>query len=207
MNIIIQKTNTMRSIISILILSLFLSVHLSGQSSGSCYVRTRTMLNSSGNSYMESLQYVDGLGRLAQTNLKRQSGDGDKDIVTLLQYDSYNRKSKEWIPTAIANDGNWVEDLSLFNHSEDSYPYSTNLYAGGPLNLPSEQYGAGENWYKAGRSFKADYSYNSSTEEAFLCAHYAIDTNGRLICNGNYESYTLDVTTSERKKPTKATQI
>ena len=197
MNIIIQKTNTMRSIISILILSLFLSVHLSGQSSGSCYVRTRTMLNSSENSYMESLQYVDGLGRLAQTNLKRQSGDGDKDIVTLLQYDSYNRKSKEWIPTAIANDGNWVEDLSLFNHSEDSYPYSTNLYAGGPLNLPSEQYGAGENWYKAGRSFKADYSYNSSTEEAFLCAHYAIDTNGRLICNGNYESYTLDVTIYE----------
>ncbi|WP_456318697.1 DUF6443 domain-containing protein, partial [Bacteroides salyersiae] len=112
-------------------------------------------------------------------------------------YDSYNRKSKEWIPTAIANDGNWVEDLSLFNHSEDSYPYSTNLYAGGPLNLPSEQYGAGENWYKAGRSFKADYSYNSSTEEAFLCAHYAIDTNGRLICNGNYESYTLDVTIYE----------
>lgn len=46
-------------------------------------------------------------------------------------------------------------------------------------------------------SFKADYSYNSSTEEAFLCAHYAIDTNGRLICNGNYESYTLDVTIYE----------
>ena len=157
MNIIIQKTNTMRSIISILILSLFLSVHLSGQSSGSCYVRTRTMLNSSENSYMESLQYVDGLGRLAQTNLKRQSGDGDKDIVTLLQYDSYNRKSKEWIPTAIANDGNWVEDLSLFNHSEDSYPYSTNLYAGGPLNLPSEQYGAGVKlgklWFRYARAY------------------------------------------------------
>lgn len=151
------------------------------------------MLNSTGDSYMESLQYADGLGRLSQTNLKHQSGDGNKDIVTLLQYDSYDREYKKWIPTAIANDGNWVGDLSLLNHPEDSHPYSMTLYAGGPLSLLSEQYDAGQNWYMKDRSKSMIYTYNSTTDKAFQCVHYSINANGNLMRNGYYESCRLDV--------------
>ena len=107
------------------------------------------MLNATGSNAIDIPQYTDGLGRVVQTNLKRWSGDSNNDMVKRVEYDAYNRLYKEWTPAAIANDGNMVSDLSLFDIPFDAAPYSMQTYTGGPMDLPKVWFGAAYAWHAA----------------------------------------------------------
>lgn len=174
-----------------LLVLLVLSPALPAQIPTSNYVRTRTMLDDT--DFMETIKYVDGLGRPTQTNHKGQSGDGSKDIVTLTQYDELGRPWKEWIPTAIAGNGDEVTNLSDFTNSQDTHPFSLKIYGYGQMNRLVEEYGAGQSWHNAGKKTRMVYGFNSTTVDNRRCRHYKLNTNGDLVLDGYYQDMVLEV--------------
>ena len=61
----------MKKALFILLVHLFTLSPCWCQSSGTNYIRTRTMLNATGSKAREITQYTDGVGRVVQNNLKR----------------------------------------------------------------------------------------------------------------------------------------
>lgn len=175
-----------------LVVWILFSMQLLAQSSGSNYVRTRTMLDASTGRSMETICYVDGLGRPNQVNFKNQSGDGSKDIITVTQYDRCGRLWKEWMPMAQANNGNEVPDPSSLCGPDEGSPYSLTQYGFGFLNLVTRKYGAGERWHSSGKCAKIDYRLNSQ-EKKYCCRYYKVVDN-TLILDGNYSNDVLRIT-------------
>ncbi len=102
---------------------------------------------------IESVQYIDGLGRSLQNVLVRQGGNKE-DIIKYLEYDSYGRQIKDYLPYAsLSNDGLYStsalsETQSFYN---DKYgitlnPYSEKGFESSPLNRALEQAAPGGSW-------------------------------------------------------------
>ena len=82
------------------------------------YIRTRNYTNESGTTYLDQLQYFDGLGRFVQTVHKAVTPGTDiaarKDLVILQEYDTLGREDKAWLPAVVSgNNGAYVapEDI------------------------------------------------------------------------------------------------
>lgn len=85
-----------RYIILIIFTLLFcISPALFSQSSDQNYIVKRVMLDKNGVSYIDKIDYFDGLGRPMQTVMKGISPSG-KDIVTLQEYDALGRAWRSW---------------------------------------------------------------------------------------------------------------
>ncbi len=121
-----------------------------------------------------SYTYYDGLGRPKQSVAVSASFD-QNDIVTPFVYDLFGREAVKYLPyEATTNDGfyksNAVADQSTFYSNpptgviRDITPYTTPLYEPSPLNRPIGQYGAGNDWYGAGKKQTMAYRSNNANE-------------------------------------------
>ncbi|MDR1737214.1 MAG: DUF6443 domain-containing protein, partial [Candidatus Symbiothrix sp.] len=159
------------------------------------YITTRTMLNATGTSAIETVRYFDGLGRLVETVAKGITPDG-QDLVSYQTYDACGRDDKAYLPRKAAqNSGNYME-FSTFNalpkniYQYDEKPYAQTVYEPSPLNRVVEQYGAGADWYAHSKSIKTAYLSNNGSNS---CAYYYV-SGDNLVKNGNYASNQLYVT-------------
>jgi RHS repeat-associated protein len=134
-----------------------------------------------------TIQYFDGLGRPSQSVQKAITPAG-ADLVSGIVYDDYGREKQKWLPGAVSgNNGAYVSDFgtaSISTNGNDS-SYATTEYEASPLNRVTGQYGAGADWYVAGKKKSIEYTTNGSDVKLFT-----VD-NDQLKCSGTYGAATL----------------
>lgn len=169
------------------------------------YIHTRTMTNESGSTYLDYIDYFDGLGRLTQSVQAGITPTG-KDLITLQQYDDYDRESNTWLPASVSyNYGAYLSPSSLMSlvistYSNDQKPYTLPIYEATPLNRIREQYGPGSDWHNNNKAVRSSYFPNISSVDTLNCINYTISesssTDTLITINrvGNYSTNTLFVT-------------
>ncbi len=129
---------------------------------------------------IESITYVDGLGRTDQVIQVGASPNG-KDLVQAVVYDAFGRESKKYLPyagsgstgTYYTNEtqvSNWTQHYGI---AEDDFAYSETVFENSPLNRVLVQGAAGADWQPtyssgipsfSGHTVKLEYATNTSTE-------------------------------------------
>ncbi|WP_394748247.1 fibronectin type III domain-containing protein [Spongiimicrobium salis] len=124
---------------------------------------------------IENISYLDGVGRGRQEIAIKQ-GANDKDIITPMEYDSFGRQLKEYLPytgetargalqgATVAEDGGeayytsrYAADLDL----QAPNAHSEVLIENSPLNRPLKQAAPGESW-KMGSGHEIEFAYRAS---------------------------------------------
>ncbi len=135
---------------------------------------------------MQTINYVDGLGRPSQTIQVKGNPDASKDLVQLFTYDTYGREAKKYLPyVSESGDGSFKSNagnagfgvFSFYNPSGSSgsqlpngiprivAPFAETRFEASPLNKVIEQGAPGDTWQiSQGHTVKADYSFNSLNE-------------------------------------------
>jgi RHS repeat-associated protein len=173
---------------------------------------------------MQSIQYVDGLGRPIQT-IQVQGSPFGYDVVMPQAYDQYGREVTKYLPyvPVSGTTGNYrpnavTTDQGAFYTSPPSgvsavtTPYAQTAFDNSPLNRPVEQGAPGVPWQLTGVSggghtVKMVYTVNNSTSFATdsvngrqVAMYYCIinSNNSRtLVANGYYPANTSTVTVSK----------
>ena len=178
---------------------------------------------------MQTVQYFDGLGRPLQTVQTKGSPGADKDIVIPVEYDSYSREVKKYLPYASTSkdDSYKVNGLSAqgsFYQSPPSgvptipNPYAQTVFESSPLNRVLEPGAPGNPWQpynaslsESGHTVKQEYSTNTATGDRSVQLFQAdvVTTNGqthkrRLSSSGNYEASQLYLTITKDENWTQA---
>lgn len=166
------------------------------------YVMSRTYTQANGSDSRVNIDYFDGLGRLSNSVRVGASPSG-LDIVTRQDYDSFGRRSREWLPRLSGySNGKYLmpkefESLSSDIYNQDTHPYSMPVYESSPLNRVVEQYGPGQDWYSKGASVSTAYKANVAGNAVLNCKLYVVggtSQNPTLLQSGNYATGELYVT-------------
>lgn len=157
-------------------------------SSNKNYIHTRTFTNEEGRSWIDNIQYFDGLGRLTQAVQKDNITKGT-DLITLQEYDNFGRESNTWLPSAIkGNNGAYINPNIVKEKAQkannDLKPYNVPIYEQSPLNRIIEQYGEGEDWHNNKKSIKTNYTTNNGTSGELSCAMFSVD--GEKVKKNNF---------------------
>ena len=172
------------------------------------YICTRTMTNREGTTFVEKMQYFDGLGRPMENVQCKASPEG-LDLITFQEYDSYGRESNSWLPrVGIDGSGNFIslnqfQELSPDIYDNDAKAYMTPIYEESPLKRITEQYGAGEDWRNHHKSVKTSLMTNIVGNDTLNCLLFKVDSeweNDTILTlrrEGDYESRQLFVTRTE----------
>ncbi|WP_418639271.1 DUF6443 domain-containing protein [Winogradskyella sp.] len=134
------------------------------------------------NDKIESITYIDGLGRPAQQVAIRAGGNSE-DIITHIAYDEFGRNAKEYLPySSTADIGSYridaLSDTYTFYDAakyetdfpsmlpvNDINPYSEKEFDNSPLNRVMKQAAPGEDWKMGnGHEIKMNYQTNMATE-------------------------------------------
>jgi len=132
---------------------------------------------------MQSVQYIDGLGRPLQTVQVEGSPNGN-DVVQPFAYDIYGREVAKYLPyvPTTGNDGSYrtsaiSTQASFYSASPsgvlaNSYPFDSVRFEPSPLNRPVEQGAPGATWQLtgsgvsgSGHTVKMGYGLNPASEE------------------------------------------
>ncbi len=135
---------------------------------------------------MQTVQYIDGLGRPLQTVKVKGSPDASKDIVQAFYFDDNGRESKKYLPyVPDSGDGSYHYDAThpgtgVMNFYAPSGSAGTQLpngiariispqaesrFESSPFNRIVEQAAPGEAWQlSSGHTVKIAYSFNSLNE-------------------------------------------
>ncbi|WP_324758068.1 DUF6443 domain-containing protein [Sphingobacterium thalpophilum] len=149
-----------------------------------------------------SVNFFDGQGRLIQI-LEKGASPSKKDIIRLVGYDTYGRKSENWLPVESSSaKGTYnlpsAVRTAAISFYADSVPYSRPVYEKDPRQKNIQNFGPGREWKVNGRSNSLDSYTNTgvSVQDRFTCIKYMIEA-GRVKKNGFWLSGDLSVT--ERK--------
>ena len=166
-------------------------------SSNRNYILTQTMLDNTGNLSFNKIDYYDGLGRPSEMVMHNAS-PGQKDIVTLQEYDEVGRLLNSYIPSPVSTaNGSYVEKTTFKAKSNsfhgDAYAYEKTVYEASPLDRITDKYGAGAAWHTGEKRVTTNHFVNSSSEE-LSCALYAVASSNSLQRKGLYAAGELSVT-------------
>ncbi|MDD4191170.1 MAG: DUF6443 domain-containing protein, partial [Mangrovibacterium sp.] len=165
------------------------------------------------------MEYYDGLGRLAQVNDYLASGNGTKDIITPVVYDTYGRQAKEYLSFASTQNMAWHTNpvatsnwSSYYDPSDLSYTYGEKMFDNSPLNRVMEQSAPGYSWRTgSGHTLKYDYGTNAAGDVII----FVIDNStGLLVLRTNvyysagslYKTTTWDENTTVKSSATNRTE-
>ncbi|WP_321515396.1 DUF6443 domain-containing protein [Marinifilum fragile] len=129
---------------------------------------------------MESITYVDGLGRTDQVIQVGASPNGNN-LVQPVVYDAFGREAKKYLPFASNSSSreyypneteisNWTKH---YGSIQDDYAYSETVFENSPLNRVLVQGAPGSDWQPtysggnpsfSGHTVKLEYTTNTSTE-------------------------------------------
>ena len=136
----------------------------------------------------QSVTYFDGLGRPVQTTAINQ-GDADGvttniDIITPIEYDSFGRQVKEYLPYPSTNTTTSYARITMatsitsltgvYNtakYENTTNPFSEKRFEASPLNRVLEQAGPGNDWALANtkkNTIKLNYQINTTTDAVKL---------------------------------------
>ena len=186
----------MKKFTTTLIASLCLMGTAQAQDSGQNYVMKRMMLNTSATSYIDNIQYYDGLGRPFQSVERAYKGGTQTGsiLATLQEYDTMGRESNTWLPIGIT--GSYLAPAAfrsnaLGSYGSDARPYSQSVYESSPLDRLTENYRPGSAW--STKPARVEYAVNT-TASPYNCIRYSVSSADALVSNGNYAKGTLRVT-------------
>ena len=157
------------------------------------------MLNAANTSYVDNINYYDGIGRPLQTvEMATKSGTQTGSILaTLQEYDDAGRETNSWLPTPIT--GTYLAASSFKTRAQgtsgysDANPYNQVNYEASPLNRVSSQYGAGAAWYTNSKAVKTEYLLNQASGVQ-ACKYYYLSSNVLAGGSAYYAANTLKVT-------------
>ena len=138
----------MKRTFTTIIASLCLMGAAQAQDGSQNYVFRRTMLNNAESSYVDNVQYYDGLGRPFQTlerAIKENTQTGSI-LATLQEYDAVGRESNVWLPVSITSSylaPSAFKTQAPGNYGSDTHPYSRKVYENSPLDRLTESYRPG----------------------------------------------------------------
>ncbi|WP_298547118.1 DUF6443 domain-containing protein [uncultured Aquimarina sp.] len=168
---------------------------------------------------IESIGYFDGLGRAKQQIAIKASPD-ERDIVTHMEYDSYGRQAKQYLPFERQDDplGSYqavdvTTDINSYYQTKyaddftemeaaDVNAYSESIFEASPLQRMVKQGAPGKDW-KADKDSDTDHtikfgwSSNALEEVAYFSVTFSDTTNTEapsLSQNGHYNLNELYVT-------------
>lgn len=115
---------------------------------------------------MQTIQYIDGLGRPLQTVQVKGNPTGTKDMVQPVAYDALGRENVKYLPyTTASADGSYKSDalaglagtyagsaqkafydLAGQNYTAIPSPYAVSIFESSPLDRPLEQGAPGNDW-------------------------------------------------------------
>jgi len=180
----------MKKIYIILLLIFTGLAGLYSQTASQNYILTHTCTKDDGSTFLEQVQYFDGLGRPVQT-VQKGITPAKADLVTFQEYDGFGRESNAWLPAiATGNNGAYMTlatyttkaaatyNNTAYNAAADANPYSYPVYEASPLNRVLQQYGVGADWQNNGKSVKTEYTTNSGTSGALSCALITVTGTG-----------------------------
>lgn len=156
------------------------------------YKQTGAAVNDVGKVNIQ-VQYLDGIGRPSQTVSVGQSTLGT-DLVQPIEYDSYGRQSKAYLPyaagglgafhsTAITNQASfYTSNIAQIESSDLAKPYSETHLESSPLGRDLGQTAQGNN------SLSSSISYGSNVLNEVKRYDYS---SGTVTANGNYSSNRL----------------
>lgn len=152
------------------------------QTSTQNYIRTRTYTTSDAKSYLDKIDYFDGLGRPMQS-VQVQVTPNKADLISYQEYDNFGKESNTWLPTIKAGNNGVFVALANFktastatynnttqNSEADTKPYSVPVYEQSPLDRIIEQHGPGNDWYINKRSVRTSYLTNQFKASTTLIA-------------------------------------
>lgn len=172
------------------------------------YIITRTMTNKEGTSFIDKIQYFDGLGFPIET-VQRKASPLGRDLITYQEYDGLRRESNLWLPRVGTDGSGKFVALTAFQllspevYNNDTKAYVKLVYEESQLNRLVEQYGAGEEWHNHHKSTQYSLMTNVSGNDTLNCLLFKVGdefTNDTLLALkrvGNYESHQLYVTRVE----------
>ncbi|WBV58377.1 DUF6443 domain-containing protein [Chryseobacterium daecheongense] len=118
---------------------------------------------------LESVQYLDGLGRVKQVISVKSSPSG-KDMVIPVVYDQFGRKTKDYLPVPAATTNSGLQ-ASVTEGTVNSYYGVTNAFSDkelepSPLSRVFQSAMPGEEWkMNAGHTVKYSYDSNSTIDK------------------------------------------
>ncbi|MDR1154256.1 MAG: DUF6443 domain-containing protein [Bacteroidales bacterium] len=129
--------------------------------------------------YMETVEYLDGLGRSMQTVAVGASPNG-KDIVTPIVYDDFGREAQKYLPyEATGGTGAYRADAldrqydfykktngtSSASVHKNNHPYALTVFESSPLHRVTKQGSPGGDWHPDyGRCVRFWYNTNKANE-------------------------------------------
>ncbi|MEP0264176.1 DUF6443 domain-containing protein, partial [Dokdonia sp.] len=158
---------------------------------------------------IESIGYLDGLGRPIQSITVRAGGNG-QNIVTYQEYDGVGRTPKQYLPyatdTQVTNPLDFMdqEDLKIgignfYNtpkYEDTQNPYSEMVYETSPLNRVLKQGAPGNSWAVSDdtdHTIKLEYEHNVANEVRFFDVSFSGGNtqNPNLTLSGYYPTNEL----------------
>ncbi|GHN03212.1 hypothetical protein WSM22_47010 [Cytophagales bacterium WSM2-2] len=123
-----------------------------------------------------TVSYIDGLSRPTQV-LALSATPGSKDMVQPVEYDSYGRTAKDYLPYSATTNGAFqnsyvANQASFYNNSgdkvaDDANPYALAVYEQSPLGRTLEQGNVGAAWQPGTQHTKqATYSFNTGSSNS-----------------------------------------
>jgi RHS repeat-associated protein len=161
---------------------------------------------------MQTIQYIDGLGRPIQTVQVKANPDATKDVIMPVAYDAFGREAAKYLPyttgTGIAGSyrSGAVAGQSAFytvppvGVSRIDSAFSATGFEASPLNRPLAQGAPGLPWQLGAHAVKIDYTANDATAftgAGFPAKQYGVAINTgiySLVDNGTYAAGQLYVT-------------
>jgi RHS repeat-associated protein len=154
-------------------------------------------------SKVESISYIDGLGRPIQEVITKAS-PASFDIVQPIVYDQYGRQKKEYLPyvdptnnasfktNALTNQANFYNNATKV--AKTTTPFGELYFDNSPLNKVIEKTAPDTDWqYGNGHTTKIESSYNTYQEDAIIM--WELQPNGDYYSdNYYYPANTLSVT-------------
>ena len=170
--------------IYLLLALLMLSSVSRAQVSSENYILTKSVV-ASGDTLV-SIQYYDGLGREQEFLRKNYSDNGNKDLITLNQYDGMGNLHRSWAPVPYPSTSLQISEDAICSVAtkvyEDTAPYTLYEYDKTENNLLCKEYGPGCLWMKNGKAKEIYYGGNvanvfpmfklSSDKNSFLFSEY-----------------------------------
>jgi len=139
-------------------------------------------------SITQSVQYFDGLGRLAQA-VQTQGSPLKKDIVQAVVYDEFGREALKYLPYVSSDATGWLKTNPVgttsytgsAHHSfyqgtskveVDNAPFAKTIFESNPMGRVLEQGGPGTIWQpdatnsytSTDKTVKSDYAFNAASE-------------------------------------------
>lgn len=140
------------------------------QNKNANYVVTRQVIGTKDT--LTSIEYFDGLGRSSEVVKKGYSGAGDKDLVSLTEYDGMGYEQRAWNPTPFPHTGN-VIDADIFKATAksayaDQAPFAEYEYDKTSDNQIVSELGPGYAWHQSKKAITVEYGGVASMKYPFF---------------------------------------